>query len=270
MRFKTTSLKPLQKKLEGKYAKVFDIDGDGDVSVNSDLEEVLTSDKPRGLAIEEAPKISATITITNAGMRTVQNFLWTLCEKAMINEFKFDNTTAAIVSKPSIGVNEFDAHLTILQRSLNVLLGDPDEKTACLIPYMLGYLPDHLDHVMEALSQNELPAAEKRDIGSGVYAIFVDGEILERHGPHLAATAVNWMESEPGIPAFWKWLTDKDAIGYLGKKDKEWLNQINSSPNRNQALLQPVAVMVAKHWLQKRDWDVEHTYGWISDFLNIV
>ena len=260
----------MKKKLEGKYAKVFSVDSDNDVSINPDLEDVLTTDQSRRHAIEEAPKITATITITNAGIRTVQNFLWTLCEKAMIDKFNFDSTTAAIVSKPRIEVNEFDAHLAILQRSLKVLLGEPDDKTKSLIPYMLEYLPDHLDHVMEASSSNELTDAEKREIGNGVYALFVDGDILEQYGDHLTLTVDNWMDSTPGIPAFWKWLTDGDAIGYLGKKDKEWLNQVNSSSNRNQGLLQPVAVMVAKQWLRKRDWDIEDTYNWISNFLNIV
>jgi hypothetical protein len=188
----------------------------------------------------------------------------------MIDKFNFDSATAAIVSKPSIEVNEFDAHLTIVKESLKVLLVEPDEKTKSLAPYMLEYLPDHLDSLMEASNTNELTATEKGKIGSGVYDLFADEEILERYSDHLEVMVDNWMDVEPGITAFWKWLNDKDAIGYLGKKDKEWLNRVNSSQNRNQGLLEPVAAMVAKHWLRKRDWDIEKTFAWIASFLDIV
>ena len=188
----------------------------------------------------------------------------------MIDKFNFDSATASIVSKPSIEVNEFDAHLIIVKRSLEVLLAEPDEKTKSLAPYMLEYLPDHLDSLMEASIPNELTAAEKGKIGSGVYDLFADEEILERYGDHLEVMVDNWMDADPGIAAFWKWLNDKDAIGYLGKKDKEWLNNVNSSQNRNQGLLDPVAAMVAKHWLRKRDWGIAETFSWIFNFLEIV
>lgn len=77
-------------------------------------------------------------------------------------------------------------------------------------------------------------------------------------------------DEEGGLTSFWAWLEDPEAIRYLGKKDKEWLLQLRSQPIPNRSLLEPVTTMVARRWLQDREWNAEGAFGWIRNFLSIV
>jgi hypothetical protein len=196
----------------------------------------------------------------------------------MIDKFRFDDSAAITKTKGRIQVNEFDAHLTIVKQSLKLLLSDLDEKTQALGFYALGSLPFHLNFLREDPRLNDMAAADKREVGKGVFSLLVDGEYLEKFWDQCGYDDTIWFyeeygwffDDDDGLTPFWKWLEDADAIRYLGKKDREWLTQLKLQPSPNSSLLEPTTLMVAKRWLQDREWNARGAFGWIDQFLSIV
>lgn len=228
-------------------------------------------DQRKSQSAEDSPKISATITITQADQRTVHSFLWALCEKAIIDKFDFSKANAAVERKPSIQVNELDANLAIVKTSLTLLeLGDVENAGSSLIPYMLEFLPFHLRDLTSVPNIDKLTVEEKAEPGKMIYTLFDEEQILEREGDNLGEIAYSWMSPGLGMRVFWKFLADKDALKHLAKKDREWLDQIKCGANPHQDLLYNITVMVAKHWLQGREWSTRNTYRWIYKFLDMV
>ena len=275
LRFEKTSLQPLEKKLKKKYPKIFSYEGAG-ILIDSDVQEAVevVRDSQR-MTEDSVPRISATIQITNADMRSVQSFLWRLNEKAVIENFVFDQTTTATNLKGSIHCNEMDAHLEIVKQTFKLLNAEPDDRTSALTQYLLDRLPDHLDKLYEASGIDELTPTDKREIGRGLFNLLVDGDILERFWSHRGNTrenvsTANWVIDHTKVDIFWKWLNDPEATRILGKKDREWLQQQKSASDPNRALMRPTIVMVAKHWLQGRDWGADVSFLWLQAYLQRV
>lgn len=245
----------------------------GFVSVDDDIKDMVITTQSTRRSGEDTPRISATITITQADIKTVQNFLWNICEKAMIDKFRFDDSAAATsVSKGIIQVNEFDAHLAIVKQTFKLLLNEPDEKTKSLAYYMLKRLPLHLEFLTGATGANEIGSADKREIGKGVFTLFVDGDIIETYWDFFDWLPDPWFDNEgkTRISSFLKWLDDPEAIRSVGKKDKEWIKNIKEEPNPERSLLMPVTIMISRRWLQDREWSAWTTYRWIRAFLGLV
>jgi hypothetical protein len=83
----------LEKDLKGKHAKLFEYESNNRIVISDDTEEIVKTPESTRRIAEDAPKISATITISKADIKTVQNFLWTLTEKAMIDKFSPTRTS---------------------------------------------------------------------------------------------------------------------------------------------------------------------------------
>jgi hypothetical protein len=195
----------------------------------------------------------------------------------MIDKFEFRDATAIVQTKRKILVNEFDAHLTIVKRSFEFLLAEPDEKTIGLGAYILGYLPFHLSFLRNDPAFVDMSITDKREIGRGVFSLLVDGDVLEKYWDRCGYGYVWFFEvdgwsfnDKEGLAPFWDWLEDLDAIRYLGKKDKEWLVQLKLQPSPNFSLLEPISLMVARRWLIDREWGAGGLFDWINKFLSIV
>ena len=265
--------------MERKYAKIFKVNEHSQsVRIDEDIEEIVKT-PTRTQRAPDTPKITATITITKANIRTVQNFLWKLTEKGMKDEFEFNEVATSTESKSNIQVNEFDAHLIIVKQSLNLLLADPDEKTKLLAPYLLRYLPKHLLFLSMAQEFHDIGSEDKIRIWNGISALLVDGDVFEKHWDSCQPCLSDWFWNESNstegievfcIEVFWKWLNDPEAIRGLSKRDKIWLRELHSTPNPNRNLLRQVTVVVAKNWLQSRLWDAKKTFMWIRDFLSLL
>jgi hypothetical protein len=170
----------LKKKLQGKYSKFFEVTTDSYgtwVDMKDDLLEMVTNQKSKRRDSSDIKRITATITINNADLVSTQNFLWKLCEMGM-GGFQFNDKSTKV--KDTIGINEFDAHLWIVQQALNILSDSPEETTKTAAQYLLGDLPKHLRSLRESPEFGTLTDAEKRKIGSGVFSLIVKGDTLGR------------------------------------------------------------------------------------------
>jgi hypothetical protein len=253
--------------LEGKYAKFFEIN-EGYVSMKEDIGGMVITPTSTRRNREDTPRITATITITKADFKIAQSFLWKLCETGM-REFAFNDLAATTRIKDSIGVNAFDAHLSIVEQSFKLILHNPDDMTKSAASYMLGYLPEHLRFLREAPEFHELRDADKREIGNGVFSLIVKGDIFKTYWDSCGPPERLWVDHEDDITSLWEWLKDPGAIRYLGTKDNDWLEQLKSEANPNRSLMQPVTEMIAKSWLQDRKWKANDTFEWIRGFLKL-
>lgn len=262
------SLQKLDDKLKGMYSKVFFINY-GHVAVSPTIESLVTKERRRPRISEDAPRISLSITISKGDITTVQNFLWSLFQKSMVDKFDFEPIAGPTnPAAREIQVNEYDAHLAIVKHALHLLASPPDDRTKPIGSYLVRELPHHLERLNEADGYDEILASDKKDIGDGLFALFVSGDVIERHWELF--NPVYWVGDNAKVEVFRKWLKDADAIGHLGRLDKDWLRTVHTSQRRNRELLSPMMKTVAHHWLRDRAWDAQQCYDLLSQFLLLV
>ncbi|KAE9369344.1 hypothetical protein N431DRAFT_380216 [Stipitochalara longipes BDJ] len=268
LRFGTVPLQPLEKKLKKKYNKLFEYENEL-IQVGEEIENAVTTTANTRIKAADIPQITATITITSANMSQAQNFLWDLAEHGAMKKFLFDENAAKKTSKGTIRVNQFDAHLWIVNQSLELLSSPPDERTRALAAYILEWFPYHLHCLREHKNFEGLDVEEKHKIGQGVYAYIGDEDILEKFWGAYGPPETNWIDEPEDLVSLWKWLEDEEATRFLGKKDKLSLKQIKQDLNPDRSLLLPIITMLSRHWLMDRVWDVRGPFEWIKSFLQM-
>ncbi|KAK3319420.1 nacht and tpr domain-containing protein [Apodospora peruviana] len=206
LRFKTPSMLKLEKKL---------LVSGGTAGIDSDMLALIYKDRtvPRG---EEETKFSVNINITKANLTSVQRFLWNLTMKV-----KLEDKTAA---------NGFDSYLTILKRTFQLLGEAPNKDTKAIAPYLLNYLPQHLNELKEAPTLHPLTPLEKQTIGEGLYALFATGDVVKTHWE--SCNELIWCRTEDELDTFLTWFKDPDITSKLG--------EVASSSNPHRALLQNI------------------------------
>ncbi|KAM6485833.1 hypothetical protein HDV62DRAFT_403210 [Trichoderma sp. SZMC 28011] len=267
LRFGTVSLQKLEDKLKGMYSKLF-FSHYGNVATLPSIEPLIIKERDRPRISEDAPKISLNLTISNGDITTVQNFLWSLFQKSMVEKFEFEPISGPTRSAArEIQVNEYDAHLAIVKQSLRFLTSPPDERTKPLGPYIVRSLHRHLETLNQAIGYDEILASDKRDIGDGLFALFVSGDVIEKHWDSFEVVGINWMGQDDKIEIFRNWLKDPDAIGHLGRLDKDWLRTVNTSQRPNRELLTPMMKTVAQHWLLDNEWSAGECFNVLRLFM---
>ncbi|EXM19566.1 hypothetical protein FOTG_12421 [Fusarium oxysporum f. sp. vasinfectum 25433] len=143
--FGSTPLQKLAKKLQGKYSRLFEVDGQV-ITVRRDLLSLVIKDPKQLRSLDDdTPRITATITITKGDITTVQNFLWALFQKSVVEKFEFEPLAGQITqTKSEIRVNDSDAHLAIVMQAISFLIKKPDARTESLGRYLVWNLPIHL------------------------------------------------------------------------------------------------------------------------------
>lgn len=271
LRFNTVSLQPLEKKITGKYSKLFALAyGDKYMTLRDHVEDFVVAKRDKARHSPDEPKITATISITNGNISTVQRFFWALNEYSFVEKFAFQpESDIPNTGTRKIQLYKVDAHFEIVKRAFSFLLVPvKDERSKHLGKYLMGYITDHLRPLHEATGLDELLPAEKQYVGSHIYDIFNDGDIIERNWEFRSW--VTWYKSDEEMDIFWKWLDDPVAVGRLGVRDKRWLAEMKEDKNRSQSLLLPIMTVVARNWLRETKWEPLDAYNWISGFLTLV
>ncbi|PLN80582.1 hypothetical protein BDW42DRAFT_201246 [Aspergillus taichungensis] len=262
LRFNAVSLQPLEEKIMGKYSRLFSL-----VSATSSEKAVVLKDHVRDCVVvqrdrpresEDNPKITATISITNADHRLVQRFFWDLNHHSFLGGFAFQPAAdMANVGQRRIKVNEVDAHLEIIKRAFN-LFQQPvvDKRGKVLGEYLMSSIPLHLKALSEVTGFDELQPADKQFIGSSVYDLFNDENIIERNWEFCSMWAI--------------WFSSSDQMDVrLGPRDKRWLQDLKRDKHRNSNLLVPIMTMIARNWLQKTEWTDTGPFLWIRGYLTL-
>lgn len=246
------------------------------VLVKDHVEEILLKEKSglekRSLS-QQGPTISMSITINNVDQELCQHFLWDLAQKSIRDKFRFDFDAAANRlhgSQTTIGVDEFDAHHTIVKHTLEYLSNEPNEQTKAIGQYLVVWLPFHLTRLreLETEDKGELMPLEKRNIADGLYNIFKSDFIFQRHKDSF--------EGQVGSCSYWtpsemkdvnEWFMDSAAMRRL---DKKWLRDVKSAPNPTRGYLRPLVEVVLDQFLRGRKWGALSGYNWIEQFFVMV
>ncbi|CRG88372.1 Eukaryotic translation initiation factor 3 subunit A [Talaromyces islandicus] len=270
LRFKTVPLQPLSQKITSKYSKLFNLAYGWERPVIKDLVEnhvVVHRDKQRESA--DDPKITATITISNASVKAAQRFFWDLNHHSFLEGFAFQPGSQFYETTPAkIQVYVVDAHFEIIKRAFEFFSQTSiDDRAKGIGYYLMAYIPSHLRSLYEATGFDELQEKDKQYIASCITEMFSVGDWIEKSWDYRGWT--QWYCDKDDIAVFWKWLDDPKATSHLGSLGKSWLAQLKNEENRNRALLTPIMKTIARHWLQDGDWDPLDAYTWIKGFLEI-
>ncbi|KAL2785547.1 hypothetical protein BJX66DRAFT_57918 [Aspergillus keveii] len=273
LRFKSVSLQPLAQKITGKYSKIFTLTYGGKfIALRDHVDECVVAERVRPRQSADDPKITATISITNGDIKSVQRFFWDLTHhSSFTNGFQFqpDSDLSQAASR-KIQIYRVDAHFEIVQKAFDYfLMPDSDDKQKGELSgkYLMVCLPDHLKVLYEAEGLDELSLADKQYIGSHVYDMFNEEDVIENNWESCAWAI--WYKSEDEMGIFWNWLDDPVAIARLGARDKRWLADIKKGKSRNRSLLTPIMTMVARKWLQEDEWEVSRPSDWITGLLHL-
>ncbi|KAF5237869.1 hypothetical protein FANTH_10583 [Fusarium anthophilum] len=248
LRFGSTPLQKLAKKLQGKYSRLFEVDGQV-ITVRRDLLSLVIKDpKQLGSVDDDTPRITATITITKGDITTVQNFLWTLFQKSVVEKFEFE---------PLAG--------QVTQTKGDIRM--PDAKTESLGRYLVWNLPKHLKELNNPESDHKVDNAVKKDIGSILFDILGQGTIIRRHWKHFVEVPL--FGNTEQISTLLTWLQDPDATGHFGIYQMDWLDKVISSPSPHRALLFSMAREVGHRWLKSRENDPCEAYRSLIQYLSL-
>ncbi|KAH7237095.1 uncharacterized protein BKA55DRAFT_543730 [Fusarium redolens] len=195
-----------------------------------DIANTLKHKKEIGLNILECLKLLGGIAAQGASLddiTTVQNFLWTLFQKSVVEKFEFEPLAGQINrTKGEIRVNEYDAHLAIVMQALNFLIKKPDARTERLGRYQVWNLPVHLKELKNPEPDHKVDNAAKKDIGNILFDILGQGTIIRRHWERFVDVPLfcNAMQ----ISTILAWLQDPDVTGHFGIYQMNWLDKVVS------------------------------------------
>jgi len=227
--------------------------------------------KPRAAPRQtEPPRINLEIKIVNSDLPTARRFFWDLAKYATLDHFDLSANSPnaqATNAKGTIAVNEVDAHLTLVQATLEFLSNPPSSDTEDIGPIFINNLAANLKVLYDAKGLDAIDNELKAKIGKSVYNLFADPRVIKRH----------WTTFEPrykllgqaSMSEFWRWLGDKSATSTLGTKDEEWLNKRSESDDPTRELLEDVMEMIARLWLEGPERH-DAAVCWIREFLSQV
>ncbi|KAF4415260.1 Nacht and tpr domain containing [Fusarium acutatum] len=238
-------------------------------TVRRDLISLVIKDPKQLQSIDDdTPKITATITITKGDITTVQNFLWTLFQKSVVEKFEFEPLAGQVnQTKREIRVNGYDAHLAIVMQAIGFLIKEPDARTESLGRYLVWNLPKHLEELNNPESDHKVDNAAKKGIDIMLFDILGQGTIIRRHWKHFVDVPLFGNTAQ--ISTLLTWLQDPDVTGHFGIYQMDWLDKVISSPSPRRALLFSMARGVGHRWLKSRENDPSEAYRSLIQYLSL-
>ncbi|KAI0161747.1 hypothetical protein GGR52DRAFT_138239 [Hypoxylon sp. FL1284] len=212
---------------------------------------------------KEHPTIDMSITINQVDQEHCGHFFWDLAGMMLRDRFHFNLTSSS--SQAAIAVDEFKSKHTIVTYTFKYLQEEPREETKAIGPYLVGYLPWHLErlHQLEDDSRTDDDlTATKRNIGNDLYELFKDDNVLLRHQESFHR--YSWTVDE--IYYMYGWLTDRVVMRNV---DKKWLDEVMRHKSPTRGPFKELVKMVVKGFLTERNWPVEDAYRWIDTFMKV-
>ncbi|KAK7952888.1 hypothetical protein PG996_013769 [Apiospora saccharicola] len=256
--------------IDKKYSDVLKLSGDI-VMVQDDVRDFLEKGKDgrrKRKSSQQERTISMSITINNADQEECHNFLWDLSHKSIRDKFKFDFDSALGSHSTTIEVDEFEAHHSIVKYAFSYLAGYPRNETKPIGEYLATWLPYHLKHLqrLEAEDKGELSAAEKRDIGTGLYNIFKSDDTFRRHQASFEGHLSYWTPRE--MREVNEWLTDSAVASRL---DKQFLRSIKFASSPARGYMRPLVNLMLNQFLRAEEstWGASIVFRWIEQFVMV-
>ncbi|OQU96187.1 hypothetical protein CLAIMM_02300 [Cladophialophora immunda] len=264
------SLQPFERKLKEKFARILHVIDDH-VEVDVDIENLFRSqDSPVSETATvpdlEAARISMTISINEADLRTVQQFFWDLTDKLRSGRFDFSTDKSSLGGKGVIQTDVVRASYYLSEQLLKLLNDEPHEKTQCLVSYALRYLTYHLGKVKESLEQGRLGTSERMILAKRLVDLLSDVEGIEKFWTTRNELSPNWIDPDQ-VKIVRDLLKDEKTIAVLQPKERRWVRVHTADSEGKAGIYKPITLMVARRWLRDRSWDVYPAYNWIHKYI---
>ncbi|KIX97484.1 uncharacterized protein Z520_06936 [Fonsecaea multimorphosa CBS 102226] len=266
------SLQPFERKLKEKYARILHVNDDR-VEVDTDIENLFrsrdSSVTPAATVADlDTARISMTISINQADLRTVQQFFWDLTDGLRTGRFEFSADSSNIGGKGVIQTDEVRASYYLSDQLLKLLNDEPHEKTQCLVPYALTYLTYHLLKVKESLEEGWLGTSERRIIAKRLVDLLSDVDGIEKFWDARNELSPNWIDRDQ-VETVRSLLKDEKTIDVLQPKERRWVKFYTADSEGKAGIYKPITLMVARHWLRDRSWEVYAAYNWIRKYVDL-
>ncbi|MCJ1424920.1 hypothetical protein MMC29_002808 [Sticta canariensis] len=267
LRHDKTSLLPLESKLKKEYSIFFTIGSDGYVINNPECTELVTEEKENDDDEEDTSdmtsKQEADTQITAAEINMVDRFILQICGKEIYDRFGFLQFFERKGSHPAmIGVREPQAHLIIVKNCLKLLTSDEDKMTKSLALYAITYLPEHLSCAAKA---KNIGSADKNFVQTKLLTLLTHESVIERCWQGSSSIIYYW--DSQAMENVWHWMRDSVEVRKLYAAKDDWFRTTAWSEEPGMRLLKPIVRMMAKRWLQSRDFLIEETVCWVIEYV---
>ncbi|KAK4165325.1 hypothetical protein QBC43DRAFT_315721 [Cladorrhinum sp. PSN259] len=262
-------LRGLRNFVETRLKKLFEFVFEDEVQMRTGMSEVVM--KQRDVSRSSGPQtISLELKITNADVATVQRFLWDLTRFSTLENFGFANNgpnSQSISLKQPIGVNNIDAHLAIVKCAVKFLQGPQDSRSERAGPYLVDWLPDHLDVLRYATGLDSVGEADMREISQCVLELFEDPRLFRTHW-HFFKGFPSFITLDI-INSYWNWLHDEAASRGFNRKQREWI-RTTLKPRQKYRLVFSLVKTVADIWLRSSEGLPHEAFTWVRKYLFLL
>ncbi|KAI8204433.1 hypothetical protein K4K52_004926 [Colletotrichum sp. SAR 10_76] len=265
------SLTSLEYVIRTKYSAILSIEDEYYVYLQDGVEEYLQKvDTSSGQSQQSTggSTISMTISINNVDQEICGNFLWDLADMAIRNKFKFNFDGEAFnpahSSKRPLAVDELEANYTIVTQAFKYLSNEPTDATQNVGRYVVEFLPYHLNRVRELEDEDKgmLRDDQRSEIGQGLYKIFKDDTVFQRH--IKIWQDIEWSVDE--MRAVQTWLMDSAAVR---KVDRKWRTAVQRASSPITGYLNELVKTVLRGLLRQRSWQMYNASKWLKRFMEL-
>ncbi|KAF4806539.1 hypothetical protein CGCSCA5_v014298 [Colletotrichum siamense] len=265
------SLTSLEYVIRTKYSAILSIEDEYYVYLQDGMEEYLQKvDTSSGQSQQSmgGSTISMTISINNVDQELCGNFLWDLADMAIRNKFKFNFDGEAFnpahSSKRPLAVDELEANYTIVTQAFKYLSNEPTDATQNVGRYVVEFLPYHLNRVRELEDEDKgmLRDDQRSEIGQGLYKIFKDDTVFQRH--IKIWQDIEWSVDE--MRAIQTWLMDSAA---MRKVDRKWRTAVQKASSPITGYLNELVKTVLRGLLRQRSWQMYNASKWLKRFMEL-
>ncbi|KAF5509560.1 hypothetical protein CGCF413_v002576 [Colletotrichum fructicola] len=265
------SLTSLEYVIRTKCSAILSIEDEYYVYLQDGVEEYLQKvDTSSGQSQQSTggSTISMTISINNVDQELCGNFLWDLADMAIRNKFKFNFDGEAFnpahSSKRPLAVDELEANYTIVTQAFKYLSNEPTDATQNVGRYVVEFLPYHLNRVRELEDEDKgmLRDDQRSEIGQGLYKIFKDDTVFQRH--IKIWQDIEWSVDE--MRAIQTWLMDSAAVR---KVDRKWRTAVQRASSPITGYLNELVKTVLRGLLRQRSWQMYNASKWLKRFMEL-
>ncbi|KAI8229122.1 hypothetical protein K4K54_001732 [Colletotrichum sp. SAR 10_86] len=265
------SLTSLEYVIRTKYSAILSIEDEYYVYLQDGMEEYLQKvDTSSGQSQQSmgGSTISMTISINNVDQELCGNFLWDLADMAIRNKFKFNFDGEAFnpahSSKRPLAVDELEANYTIVTQAFKYLSNESTDATQNIGRYVVEFLPYHLNRVRELEDEDKgmLRDDQRSEIGQGLYKIFKDDTVFQRH--IKIWQDIEWSVDE--MRAIQTWLMDSAA---MRKVDRKWRTAVQKASSPITGYLNELVKTVLRGLLRQRSWQMYNASKWLKRFMEL-
>ena len=271
-RFQRLPLQRLEDKISQKYSDLLRIEEkNGKIYIYPTTDDVeiyfrnLERRKGEDQPGNDDPQISMTIEIKNVNRSQVRRFFWDLSKKIVLEDFEFTDPAIRPRQVVTIGANDVDSHLSITLRCFDLLLDEQKEETKVLADYAMLWLPSHIQLLRDYADRGLLEASDRVTIIENLANLLQSAECVDQHLTTDFFVDRTWLNDDEEHQALEGWLRDS-ASKMLNRKQIVWLNRVNTVGFLFS--LRNIAVMIARHWLSRRNWDAIYPFVWITRYVD--